>query len=244
MSVGVSAEVRWFWEGAALPALRAWFEKGPVSPGGGLPRTDVYLRDPNEQVGIKMRGENRGAEVKQLVATRGEVKLGALADRLTIWTKAPVENLHLGRMRTIATIKTRQIRKFDTSGSAAAEIALGADEQPLQKQTIAKGAGLELTSVQVGEDRQPWTTLGIEAFGSLEDVEESLKKVVALVGKDFPAVPGARALSYPAWLCGFRNAPRPEPASLQALLEQERRELTGGKGLEWKEIDRRGTDRA
>src|SRR4051794_26894853 len=97
--MAVSAEIRWFWEGAAAPALSRWFESGPFPPGGGgEERADLYLREPSREIGIKARGGRKGAEVKALVATRAEATLGPLHGSVEIWTKVIVDNLPLGRV--------------------------------------------------------------------------------------------------------------------------------------------------
>ena len=214
----ISAEVRWFWEGDVPPVLKAWFE-GDAAPEAEAPRTDAYLRDPTENAGLKMRGEQGGAEVKLLVEKRGEVQVGPLRDHITIWTKTLVENLHLSRMRTIKVQKARRLKKLDR-------------------------CNVELTSLKVGDEHLPWTTLGFEAYGTLGEVEELLRNAIGRLAKQpLPPLPGAKPHSYPSWLACFRHTERPEPASLQAILEQERLEKSGGVGIEWREIDRRDKDR-
>jgi hypothetical protein len=242
----VSAEVRWFWEGDAPLALARWFESGPFRPGGGEePRTDLYLREPSREIGIKARGgHKKGAEVKTIVDTLGEVRLGGLHDRVEIWTKVTVDSLHLGRVRTISTDKMRRLRMFDTSADAVKEIELGPDEEPRKDRRPDESCNVELTDVRVAEGEKHWTTLGFEASGSLATVERNLRRAIAHLAPHFPEIPHAHAHSYPAWLntLGLLTE-RPDPEAIQAVLDaaddEWRRQRTAGKifPVQWKEFE-------
>jgi hypothetical protein len=71
-----SAELRWFWQGAEPAALQQWFSDAELhdcAAGGGCLRTDTYLFDPQQaELGIKLRGNKTGVEVKGLVAVTAE----------------------------------------------------------------------------------------------------------------------------------------------------------------------------
>src|ERR1035438_5096441 len=64
----VSAEIRYFWRGAAPGGLEEWFRSGegqPFPAGGGESRLDEYLRDADQtELSVKRRGEELGVEVK------------------------------------------------------------------------------------------------------------------------------------------------------------------------------------
>ena len=70
----VSAEARWFWNGAPPRDLERWFAERPIAAGGGTPRVDDYLLDARQQeLGIKRRGDLW----KPLLQKRGRVDLNA-----------------------------------------------------------------------------------------------------------------------------------------------------------------------
>jgi hypothetical protein len=242
--MAVSAEIRWFWDGAAAPALEKWFESGPFPPGGGKePRTDLYLREPNRDIGIKARGGRKGAEVKSLVDSLSEARLGPLHGTVEIWTKVTLDSLPLGRVRTITTTKLRRLRKYDTSAEMVRELELGDDERPTRENVPAEGCSMELTDVRVAQGEKRWTTLGFEAFGSLATVERSLRRVIAHVSASFPDVAHAHARSYPAWLTTLGLLmERPDPDTIQAVLDADagwKRDAQSGKifPVEWKEFE-------
>jgi hypothetical protein len=252
--MAVSAEVRWFMPDGVPASLASWFESGPMPPGGGRERTDVYLREPNREIGIKTRGgrpddKKKGAEVKSLVDRTGTIRLGDLEADVEIWTKWTVQTLHLARVRTISIVKNRRLRTFDTSGDVVREISLGADELPLVPgDRPSRGCDVEITAIRIAESGQIWTSLGMEAFGPLATIEASLRRTIAAVAKGFPGLKDARALSYPAWLdtIGLLEE-RPDPETPDALLETrqddalvlrpERRKNISDYPPEWREFD-------
>jgi hypothetical protein len=68
----LSAEIRWFWQGAIPGSVEKWFHGGLGSchPGGGKPRLDEYLYEQGQvELGLKKRGTKPGIEVKGLIAT-------------------------------------------------------------------------------------------------------------------------------------------------------------------------------
>jgi hypothetical protein len=103
--------------------------------------------------------------------------------------------------------KTRWLRKYDTSGSTVRELELDADEQLLDSAAPLpeRGCNLELVALTAGDDAR-WWTLGFEAFGPLDTVEQSLQRTIAHVapiGRE--ALAGGAELSYPDWLSTGRS---------------------------------------
>jgi hypothetical protein len=206
----VSAEIRWFWEAAAPGEVRTWFTGGPLiecPPGGGSVRTDAYLHDPHQdELGIKLRGGNSGnkpgVEIKGLVASIQD----GCRDRpfdgpLEIWTKWSSAALSLTGVKLTRVNKRRWLRIFHIVGDELREIALDADEHPIDEPgSASEGCILEYTEVSV-EGFAPWTTLGFEAFGSLQTVAGNLRLVTArLAQRSTPTLAGGWCASYPVWL--------------------------------------------
>jgi len=203
----VSAEIRWFWADLP-PGLESWFRAGPFPPGGGSlpPRLDEYLLDPGQlELGLRKRGLiKKGIEVKGLVTTIAQpVQIGPFTARLQVWTKWTSESLRLEGMTTVKTYKVRWLRKFDTSGVNIRELPLDKDEALVNKEDDLPvlGCNVELTSVSLKEGGAKWWTLGYEAFGTLESVDQSLRRTFDHIAVS-NAVPlqGGFELSYPAWL--------------------------------------------
>jgi hypothetical protein len=211
----LSAEVRLFWFDNKPAALEDWFLKAPIhgcAAGGGKGRTDVYLRDGSQiELGVKTRGEKPGVEVKGVEVTGVEVKglVSVQSDSaefvsynipIEIWSKWSSRTLGFDAKAGVALHKTRWLRKFDTAEALPVEIALDSREQPVDGALPARGCNVEWTMVEIPSAETCWT-LGFEAFGSLHDIESSLRSVVRLMnGRNPPDAPGATAASYPAWL--------------------------------------------
>ncbi len=115
--VFVSAEARWFWPAAPPSAFKEWFTADAAHgyrAGGGGTRKDVYLHDTTQgELGIKLRGGKKGVEIKSLVSVLAD-KLDADPFRgaIELWTKSTSQALDLSTNPTIATSKTRWLRKF------------------------------------------------------------------------------------------------------------------------------------
>jgi hypothetical protein len=199
----LSAELRWFWEGSAPPGLERWFCGSTCPPGGGKPREDVYLLDREQaELGLKRRGGKGGVEIKGLVRrVEPPLTAGPLAGRVEIWSKWTSEALELDGMPTVVVRKVRRLRKLDTRSAHVSEIALGADETPLQGGMPEEGCNVELTEVSIPGRPGTWTTLGLESFGSFQQVEVNLDRAVGhLLGTDAPEFPRGTEQSYPAWI--------------------------------------------
>lgn len=205
----VSAEIRWFWKESLPAGLEEWFQSKDVhrcAAGGGDTRTDEYLREPprdtvQAELGVKRRGGKDGVEVKGLVSVvQDGVVAGPFAGPIEIWSKWSTQSLHV--QDVVSTEKLRWLRKFDTGGDTPAEVPLGSDEKPVDKDRPLpeRGCNVELTRVTCAG--KVWWTLGFESFGALQDVENSLRATATLLGTRRPPVLGDDALraSYPAWL--------------------------------------------
>lgn len=202
-SVIVSAELRWFWEGSAPKELDRWFAGSGCPPGGGRPREDVYLLDREQvELGLKQRARKGGVEIKGLVR-RAEQPLaaGPFAGHLEVWSKWTSETLQLDGMPSIVVRKVRRLRKLATRSAHVTEIALGADETPLQGALPDEGCNLELTEVSIVGRTATWATLGFEAFGSTDRVEANLERALEhLLGTGVPDFPRGTEQSYPGWI--------------------------------------------
>ena len=199
----LSAELRWFWEGAVPERLRRWFAGSGCPPGGGKPREDVYLLEPDQvELGLKQRARKGGVEIKGLVR-RAEQPLaaGPFAGHIEVWSKWTSEVLRLDGLPSLVVRKERRLRKLDTGTAHVHEIALGPEETPLQGDLPEEGCNLELTEVSVAERPGTWGTLGFEAFGSLERVEINLERAIGhVLGTGVPEFPRGVEQSYPVWI--------------------------------------------
>ena len=202
----LSAETRWFWRGAGPPELRQWFMDASLhtcAPGGGRLRVDAYLSDRGQvELGIKRRGHRKGVEVKGLVAVlAGECDDRPFVGPVEIWAKWSSEALSLTGMDRIVVRKRRWLRKFGPLGSDYQEIALGADESPIDGRSLpSEGCNVEYTEISLDGGRV-WTTLGFEAFGSLDKIAASLLRTTEhLSMRRSPTLVGAWHASYPRWL--------------------------------------------
>ena len=179
-----SAELRWFWKGPR-PRLQAWLASSTHGPCREETRVDHYLSQAGQRdLGIKRRGGEHGVEIKSLVAEGAAHTIGTLTARMQIWTKVWTAALDLNGLPTIAVRKSRRMQSHRTGG-------------------YASGCNVEVTEVRVGADVEVWTTLGIEAYGELGQLEGALAGVVRLHQANPPEVDAGHALSYPAWLASL-----------------------------------------
>lgn len=204
----VSAEVRWFWKSEPPPELNGWFCGKAIHgfPAGGVEeRTDVYLSDANQvQLGIKLRGQKEGVEVKGLVSViESKLAEDPFVGGIEIWAKWTSEQLKLPDDSVLSTAKRRRLRKFDASGPSPREIALDTDGKPLGQQLPVRGCNVEVTEITLLDRGEVWWTFGLESFGSLSTVEGDLRMVAKeLASREPPNLDGGLVASYPAWLVG------------------------------------------
>jgi hypothetical protein len=207
----VSAEVRWFWEESLPTGLDDWFHSGIAvfQPGGGLPRLDEYLLDIGQiELGVKKRGEKPGIEIKGLLRTLpSPVQFGSLAGSIQLWGKWTTTALQIDGLRTVATQKTRWLRKYDATRSVISEIELDQRELPARTALPSQGCNVEIASIAV-DNLSKWWTLGCEAFGPFERIERIIRQTLDHLGPmNVPLLRGLE-LSYPAWLSRFATQPR------------------------------------
>lgn len=197
----LSAELRWFW--AERPeAMNRWFHDAQVhgcAPGGGRSRSDRYLRQPQQpELGIKQRG-GQAVEIKGLVARAAPITAGPFQGSPERWAKWSSPVLSLDGFEQVEVEKRRWLRTFDCAGDRVREVALGADEAPLQAAEPERGCQLEFTELTLNGQRR-WA-LGFEAYGPPETLESDLHRVVALLARrEPPPLRDAWPASYPQWL--------------------------------------------
>jgi hypothetical protein len=212
-------EVRWFIDvetppGGIPPDVQRWFNGG----GTGLPqgdrliatdgRDDIYLSLPDSvDLGVKVRAGQR-LEVKRRRVDAGVHKWrDGIAGRVEQWVKwsfvlteqdeqgnrfePPDVSMPPGHW--IVVNKQRQLRKFAVGPGDRVE-AIAASGWP------AEGCQLEITRLGLGG--RVWWSLGLEAFGRLERVEEILDLVMehVLAYPGFPNLNAVQSCAYPAWL--------------------------------------------
>jgi hypothetical protein len=206
----VSAELRWFWKDAPPRGLEAWYRSGPFPPGGGSLRRDEYLLEPLQtELGLKKRGGDHGVDVKGLVSI-GTALPKPFAGRIELWTKWVSTALSIDHLPRVVVAKTRWLRKFDTAGPDVRELALGPDEQLLDrsKSPPDRGCLVELVSIQLGDSAAPWSALAFESFGPLDSVQESLRRTALHVAQRTPPpLEEGLQLSYAEWLSRCSRQP-------------------------------------
>jgi hypothetical protein len=114
--------------------------------------------------------------------------------------------LTIDQQPRIAIHKTRWIRKYDTAGAVVTEIELDDTERPrhVAASRIDRGCQLELVTLRVDDRNERWASLGFEAFGELDTLEDSLHRTIAYLS-DAPVVTLGAELSYPEWLDTLRR---------------------------------------
>jgi hypothetical protein len=119
-----------------------------------------------------------------------------------IWSKWTSSRLTIDHLPRIAVHKTRWLRKYDTHDRVVVEVPLDTDERALRDPSLRldRGCHFELVSLRVSDPERTWWSLGFEAFGDLDTVEDSLHRTVNHVAPAAELPSGALGLSYPAWL--------------------------------------------
>ncbi len=190
-------EARWIYPGPIPEVMVAWL--GPFD-GWIERREDRYFVDPSaSDLGVKIRDgvqldlkAFRGGRGRLTVPTGGRGRLG-------LWEKWSFP-LHASALPPadavgwLALKKTRRRRSFEVDEDEAME-------RPVD-QAALPGCSIELTSVAIGE--KLWWTLGLEATGSAETLEQTLdatvRKVFRKPSPDPELLDLRHAMSYPWWL--------------------------------------------
>jgi hypothetical protein len=187
-----TSEVRWFLPGALPPAVQRWFVDAVAAVGGDAPdepdrRTDHYLvAVPDDSLGIKVRA-GADVEVKARIRDVGEVGLGQdVAGRLERWRKWSIPI---------------------STGSVPVDSGWLAVDKSRLSVTVRLGEGavcsVEVTNVTAAHEE--WWTLGFEATGELDAVEDTVRAAATATFRRPPPMElsAKDSFGYPAWLRRF-----------------------------------------
>jgi hypothetical protein len=195
-----TAEVRWFYPGAAPERMAAWFTHVDAATEVEPPRVDHYLRVlETDGIGIKYR-EGR-IEIKQRHASVPVTLIPRAIGLVELWRKwgfglaAYAENgaVFEEDAEWISVEKRRWVRTYRPGPDGAIEVT----QRSLLPQCECS---VELTEVLVGD--QAWWTLGFEASGEETTLKRSLEAVVCHVINHMPVhtFDLAHSYGYPRWL--------------------------------------------
>lgn len=204
-----SVEVRWFFRSKPFPANIFFPDTSPAQT-----RTDWYAFPCDERSGVKIREGNY--EVKLRTRNPGKLApagqsgpLGVIG-QLEEWRKwsvsFPYGDLPSDEVLTgagwVSTTKTRRMRLFSIPGGAA---RIG-DVTEEAAGRIDNGCQVEYTEVTAKE--QKWWTIGLEAFGRPELLEENIRTaaghffsvLLRSLGDELSGFELSNSYGYPAWL--------------------------------------------
>ncbi|MFN2292752.1 MAG: hypothetical protein ACK2UC_16285 [Anaerolineae bacterium] len=197
-----TAELRWFYWGAAPRAALDWLEQWGGLPEPQAPRRDYYLRLPgNSSLGIKLREGQ--IEVKRRTRQRGTARFGEnVAGMVEHWRKwsFPIADSEAGTDAWLtpasAWIPVDKARRLHRYGLAAD----GTLSQVSLERMPQRGCEFELSEVRAQGDM--WWSVCLEAFGEEGSLEDSLYAVSALLlSPGWPvAMAEEQSSSYPEWL--------------------------------------------
>lgn len=198
----LSAELRWFWSGEPAKEFDRWFvEAGQSWPAAKPPKTrlDDYLVDPRQSaLSIKKRSNAPIVEIKGLITARKQtLSFAHCTASIELWAKWPISALDLSSGRVVTIEKQRRMRSFRARSAGVCEMPPTSEEPGTDTVSVCN---VELTRIS-GPDRSLWWTLGFEAFGPLEEIEDLLAATLAEMNSRTPPPPTrGQALSYAAWL--------------------------------------------
>lgn len=189
-----TAELRWFMTGKPDPDALGWFR---VPAATREPRrVDAYLTLPGVAgVGVKVR--EGMLEIKARRGPAREVTLASgLAGLLEHWVKVsnaePADRWPDASWITVS--KVRLVRRLSLTGEPVPARPDGENGRPA-------GCDVELTEVRIGDGR--WWTIGLEAFGSPDELEIPLLEIAGRLLERAPAslsLTTATSGGYPEWL--------------------------------------------
>lgn len=198
-----SCEIKWFFEGSVPQQVRDWYLAGGHEPDRQTPRTDHYLHLPNNDgLGVKLR-EGR-IEIKQRFGLRRGVqpveKVNGLMEHWRKWSFPVQEDSFMPDVSYIdenwlAVRKARMLKIFHISENG--EFLAGKAGEGYER-----ACGWELTELSLeGKEQKHWT-LGLEAFGSEEQLSDTLLKVAEFIfqSKNTPELTSENSYGYPKWL--------------------------------------------
>jgi hypothetical protein len=217
--ISLSAEVRWFFNGAIPTIVKKWFKSSPLRSNPEK-RTDTYLIFPKaKSCGVKFR--NSKFEIKSLVEDRGNRNFAAKArGAIRIWEKWSTKGESIVQLKQEATLnkaiwvdvkKKRIIRKFSADSSQIREV-----DASDKKGFPDNGCNVELTRVKIHQN--PYWSLAFGAFGKEDTLIDNLSKTVRILlsEKECPftslcesseiSLSEEKCHSYPSFLMLHRNA--------------------------------------
>lgn len=193
-------EARWFLQGQIPEPIAQDFHQGTIVPTLEQ-REDWYLQLPhNNDLGIKLR-ENK-VEIKKRAANRGTHQLSdQVSGQIEEWVKwsftSDVENQFFFEQtfnqEWLPVKKSRQQKTFRILNQKPTEVIDPACP-------IEQGCNLELATLEI--QKQTWFSLGFEAFGERDRLQETFDQVVRHVLKNsqFLTLQAEHSYSYPGWI--------------------------------------------
>lgn len=192
-----SYEVRWFFREEPVP--RAWLIDEPPSD---TPRTDWYAWPCSDASGVKIR-EGRletklrhGAPQLWQADTPDGTQVFGRMEWWTKWsaelpdTQPPSDEL-LSSAGWVAVTKDRALRKYTLEGDRVVPISGEAD------------SGVQVEWTHLRTPHRQWWTVGLEAFGPLEQQPQLLQRVLQQICEQTtlpPIFAAENSRGYPAWL--------------------------------------------
>lgn len=197
-----TVEVRWFFRGEIPPDVLSWFLKGLRQSAQTQARIDHYLIIADgEKLGLKLR-EGR-IEVKQLQRRLGAMpfleRVAGIAEHWRKWSFALAgeagvpSGLPVPALGWVGVSKERRLLRYRITGDQEL-VSISPARYPDQ------GCDLELTKVRVAGSE--WWTLGLEAFGSEQNLQELLSVAAGqlLAATEPPSLTVQDSYGYPRWL--------------------------------------------
>ncbi len=196
VSIDVTTEARWFFEGALPDDVWAWFTAG--TRGRVERRRDSYRHDDLAAIGVKRRFGTT-LELKERQRAPEEIVLGDVVGRLEVWQRwSPADDRIdvSGDTSWIEVDKTAVKRRFDACGT---EIELSDETRAMTGQ----GCDAEVVAVSVG-GRSAWS-IAFTGFGSPDDQRGHLLRAWDALMTPHPDVAhidfgDAVPYGYPEWL--------------------------------------------
>ena len=140
---------------------------------------------------LKRRGKT--VEIKGLFAKPDKtLSFASCHSQIELWGKWSSATLNLSGAPLLPLQKERSLRRFRNENGQIVEVAGG-------DQRRASGCNFEIT-ILMGSDRSHWWTLGFEAFGQLNEIEDILAATTTTVSQRRPPeLPPGHAASYASW---------------------------------------------
>jgi hypothetical protein len=156
-------------------------------------RVDEYLQD-TTQTGLSIKRRGKTVEIKGLIAKPNKtLSFASCQSKIELWGKWSSATLDLSGAPLFPLQKERSQRRFRNENGQIVEVAGG-------DQRRASGCNFEIT-ILMGADRSHGWTLGFEAFGQLNEIENILATTTTTVSQRRPPdLPPGQAASYASWL--------------------------------------------